>query len=404
MHLKEKNIVLAVSGGIAAYKSVELLRLLVKQGARVRVIMTANACEFLAPLTFEALSGHKVFHGLFTDTPDASIRHIDWARWADAVVVAPATANTVAKLATGIADDALSTFVLAVTAPVLICPSMNTHMFQSRPVQRNLTRLQEDGMAVAAPGTGELACGVTGPGRMPEPEMIADRLHYLLSPKDLAGKKILVTAGPTREPIDPVRFISNRSSGKMGYAVAAAAERRGAQVTLISGPVSLPPPANVDVVGVQSAAEMADAVLDRMAACDAIVKVAAVGDYRVAETAAHKIKKAQAGGWSLSLTPNRDILREIARRKGGQIIVGFAAETRNLEANAQTKLAEKNLDMIVVNQVAGKESAFEAEDNQVNLFFKDGRSESLPRMEKAALADVLWDRIGDLGLSDSKQA
>ncbi|MFP4040583.1 MAG: bifunctional phosphopantothenoylcysteine decarboxylase/phosphopantothenate--cysteine ligase CoaBC [Desulfosudaceae bacterium] len=397
MNLKDKTIVLAVSGGIAAYKSVELLRLMIRQGASVRVIMTANACAFVAPLTFEALSGNKVCRGLFEEDRDASIQHIEWARQADAVVVAPATANIIGKLAGGIADDALSTLMLAVTVPVLVCPSMNTHMYRNRAVLRNLERLRDDGYTVLEPGTGELACGTSGAGRMPEPDIIVNRLLRLLSPDDLTGKKVLVTAGPTREPIDPVRFISNRSSGKMGYALAMAAEFRGARVTLVSGPTGLEPPLNVELVPVQTAADMADTVLSRLEEFDVIVKVAAVGDYRVTETAAHKIKKESAEAPTLRLSQNPDILKEISRKKRRRTVVaGFAAETRHLEENARKKLAEKDLDLIIVNQVAGEKSAFDADDNQVHLFFKDGREEPLPRMAKTALADLIWDRLRDL--------
>ncbi|MFP4445699.1 MAG: bifunctional phosphopantothenoylcysteine decarboxylase/phosphopantothenate--cysteine ligase CoaBC [Desulfosudaceae bacterium] len=396
MDMNGKTIILAVSGGIAAYKSVELLRLLVKQGARVRVIMTENACSFVAPLTFAALSGSRVCHSLFDERSDASITHIEWARQADAVVVAPATANVIGKLAGGIADDALSTLMLAVTAPVLLCPSMNTHMYENRAVQRNLARLREDGYAIAAPGTGELACGTSGAGRMPEPEIIVDRLQHLLTPKDLSGQTVLVTAGPTREPIDPVRYISNRSSGKMGYALARAAELRGARVTLVSGPVSLPPPVNVSLVPVQTAAEMTKAVLAHLAEADIVVKVAAVADYRVADIAEHKIKKAADQAPALQLTENPDILQEIGARKTRQLVVGFAAETRDLEENARAKLAAKNTDLMIVNQVAGEQSAFDADDNQVRLFFRDGRDEQLPRLAKAELADRIWDRIRDL--------
>jgi len=396
MDMNGKTIILAVSGGIAAYKSVELLRLLVKQGARVRVLMTENACSFVSPLTFEALSGSRVCHSLFDGRSDASITHIEWARQADAVVVAPATANVIGKLAGGIADDALSTLMLAVTAPVLLCPSMNTHMYENRAVQRNLAQLQEDGFAIAAPGTGELACGTSGAGRMPEPEIILDRVQHLLSPKDLGGKTVLVTAGPTREPIDPVRYISNRSSGKMGYALARTAELRGARVTLVSGPVSLSPPVNVSLIPVQTAAEMTKAVLAHLEETDIIVKVAAVADYRVADVAEHKIKKAADQAPALQLAVNPDILQEIGAQKTRQIVVGFAAETRDLEENARAKLAAKNTDLMIVNQVAGEQSAFDADDNQVRLFFRDGRDEQLPRLAKTELADRIWDRIREL--------
>ncbi|MDY6906541.1 MAG: bifunctional phosphopantothenoylcysteine decarboxylase/phosphopantothenate--cysteine ligase CoaBC [Thermodesulfobacteriota bacterium] len=402
MDLKDKNIVLGVSGGIAAYKSVELLRMLVKQGAVVRVIMTRSACKFVGPLTFKALSGNPVCVSLFDDDDDAGIRHIDWAREADAVIVAPATANIIGKMACGLADDALSTFMLAVTAPRLICPAMNTHMYENRAVQRNIDTLEENGFTVIEPGSGELACGTTGPGRMPDPEIIVDRFLHMMAPKDFAGKRVLVTAGPTREPVDPVRFISNSSSGKMGYAIARAAEYRGATVALVSGPVSLRPPVNVDVVSVETAGEMATAVLERMAETDIIFKVAAVGDYRTVDAAEHKIKKKDGEGMVLKLTENMDILRTIGQQKTGQVVVGFAAETQDLADNAQKKLAAKNTDMIAANLISATDSPFNADANKVHLFYKNGREEDLPKMGKPELANALLDRV--LGLMDKEEA
>jgi phosphopantothenoylcysteine decarboxylase / phosphopantothenate---cysteine ligase len=390
--LKDKHIVLGVCGGIAAYKSVEVLRLFQKGGARVRVIMTENACWFVGPLTFEALSGRPVFSRLFEEGGEASIRHIDWAQQAHAVVIAPATANMVGKLAHGIADDALSTFMLAVTSPVMICPSMNTHMYQSRPVQRNLDILRADGYVIVEPRSGQLACGTIGPGRLPEPDDILDRLVWLLTPKDLAGKHVLVTAGPTVESIDPVRFISNPSSGKMGFCVARAAEYRGARVTLISGPTHLPDPINVQPIRVKSAREMADAVFDHMAAADIIVKTAAVADYRPKNQRLQKIKK-DAEDLTLSLEKTTDILKRLGQEKTHQIIVGFAAETENLETNAQKKLTSKNLDIIVGNMVGQPDSGFGTDTNTVTFFYRDGSREVLPTMEKEAVAHLLFDRI-----------
>ncbi|HUV77725.1 MAG TPA: bifunctional phosphopantothenoylcysteine decarboxylase/phosphopantothenate--cysteine ligase CoaBC [Desulfobacterales bacterium] len=390
--IQEKNIILGVSGGIAAYKSVELLRLLVKQGANVRVVMTKNAQWFVGPLTFEALSGQPVCTDLFEKNDDASIRHIQWAEAADAVVIAPATANIIAKLSGGIADDALSTFMLAVTCPVIVCPSMNTHMFENRAVQRNLETLRADGHFIIDPESGTLACGTTGPGRLPEPEDIVDRIAYYLSTKDLKDKKILVTSGPTREPVDPVRFISNPSSGKMGFAVARAAEYRGGEVTLITGPTHLPDPNNVKVIRIQTAREMAQAVFDNMEHSDIIIKTAAVSDYRPKDPAAQKIKK-EKGEQVLYLERTQDILKEIGMRKKDQILVGFAAETENLEQHAETKRVEKNLDIIVGNIVGEPSSGFGADTNKVTLFYKDGTQEPLPVMEKDAVAHILLDRI-----------
>ncbi|QTA91023.1 bifunctional phosphopantothenoylcysteine decarboxylase/phosphopantothenate--cysteine ligase CoaBC [Desulfonema magnum] len=389
--IHNKNIVLGVCGGIAAYKSVEFLRLLKKEGANVRVMMTQNATAFVGTLTFEALSDRPVCTSLFEKGGDSSIKHIDWAEEADAVVIAPATANIIGKCAGGIADDALSTFLLAVTSPVIVCPSMNTHMYQSRAMQRNLDILRDDGYFIAEPGSGELACGTTGPGRLPDPPEILDRLLYCLSPKNLEGKKVLVTAGPTREHIDPVRFISNPSSGKMGYAIARAAEHRGAEVVLVTGPTNIPVPLNVTEIRVRSAREMATAVFEHMEDSHIIIKTAAVADYRPGEAAAHKIKKG-ADEKVLTLQKNQDILKELGARKKDQILVGFAAETQELEKNAGEKLVRKNLDMIAGN-IVGESSGFETDTNQVTLFYRDGTKEPLPVMEKDAVAHILLDRI-----------
>ncbi len=396
--IKNKKVILAVCGGIAAYKSIEILRLLRKAGAEVRVILTQNAQRFVGALTFEALSGQPVFKDLFQERNEASFRHIDWAREADGVIVAPATANMIGKLANGIADDPLSTFMLAVSSPVLICPSMNSHMYASRAVQRNLDTLRSDGYVVMEPVSGQLACGTSGPGRLPEPEEIFDRFLCCLSPKDLAGKKILVTAGPTIEPIDPVRFISNPSSGKMGFAVARAAEHRGAEVTLISGPTHLADPMNVTMIRVRTAKEMADSVFQHMENAEVIIKSAAVSDYGPKENKAHKIKKGQ-DELVLRLKQNKDILKALGRKKKHQILVGFAAETRDLKRNATQKLAEKNLDIIVGNLVGPSDSGFESETNTVTLFFRDGTVESLPTMDKLEVAHILLDRILTRSLS-----
>ena len=390
--IKNKKVILAVCGGIAAYKSIEILRLLKKADAAVRVILTKSAQWFVGALTFEALSGQPVFKDMFQEGSEASFRHIDWAREADGVIIAPATANMIGKLANGIADDPLSTFMLAVTSPVLICPSMNTHMYASQAVQRNLDTLRSDGYVVVEPASGQLACGTTGSGRLPEPEEIFDRFLGCLSPKDLVGKKILVTAGPTIEPIDPVRFISNRSSGKMGFAVARAAEHRGAEVTLISGPTHLADPMNVTTIRVRTAEEMADHVFQQMENADVIIKSAAVSDYRPQESQVHKIKKGK-NELVLRLQQNKDILKALGRKKKHQVLVGFAAETKDLEKNATQKLAEKNLDIIAGNLVGSSDSGFESDSNTVTLFFKDGTRESLPTMEKLEVAHILLDRI-----------
>jgi phosphopantothenoylcysteine decarboxylase / phosphopantothenate---cysteine ligase len=387
-----KSIVLGVCGGIAAYKSVEVLRQLIKEQARVRVVMTRHAESFVGPLTFQALSKQTVCSDLFDARDEAAISHIQWAQEADGVVIAPATANMIGKLASGLADDALSTFMLAVTAPVMICPSMNTHMYESRAVQRNLNVLRSDGCLILEPGQGELACGTTGPGRLPEPEQIVDRLISYLTPKDLSAVRILVTAGPTREIIDPVRFISNPSTGKMGYALARAAERRGAQVTLISGPTHLAEPSNVRLVKVGTAGEMAEAVFCHMDDTQVVIKAAAVSDYRPAAPAQHKMKK-DRDRITLELEKNQDILKEIGRSQNHPILVGFAAETQDLAKHATTKLADKNLDLIVGNLIGPMDSGFQADTNRVTLFHRDGRVEPLEKMSKADAADMILDRV-----------
>jgi phosphopantothenoylcysteine decarboxylase / phosphopantothenate---cysteine ligase len=393
--LKGKYIVLGVCGGIAAYKSVELLRLLVKQGATVQVVMTVNAGQFVGPLTFEALSRQKVCSNLFAANNEAAIQHIEWAEKADAVVIAPATANIIAKLAHGLADDALSTFMLAVTCPVMVCPSMNSQMYTSLPVQRNLDLLENDGRVVLTPEAGELACGTTGPGRLPEPAYILDRLIQLLAPKDFKGRSVLVTAGPTREAIDPVRFLGNPSSGKMGFALARAAEMRGAEVTLVAGPTALPVPIHVNLVRVTTAAEMATAVLDHLDGADIVIKSAAVADYRPVDRASQKIKKTQ-DLLTLELERTQDILMAVVGRKTHQVVVGFAAETEKLNTFAVGKLKEKQLDLLVGNLVGSPDTGFESDTNQVTLYNKDGSQERLARMPKTALAHLILDRIGGL--------
>ncbi|MGD2037395.1 MAG: bifunctional phosphopantothenoylcysteine decarboxylase/phosphopantothenate--cysteine ligase CoaBC [Desulfobacterales bacterium] len=398
---KNKKVILAVCGGIAAYKSVEILRLLKKAQAEVRVILTKSAQWFVGALTFEALSGQPVFKEMFQEGSEASFRHIDWAREADGVIIAPATANIIGKLANGIADDPLSTFMLAVTAPVLICPSMNTHMYASKAVQRNLDTLRSDGYFLMEPDSGQLACGTSGPGRLPEPEEIFDRFLACLSPKDLAGKKILVTAGPTIEPIDPVRFISNPSSGKMGFAVAKAAEHRGAEVTLISGPTHLADPMHVTTIRVRTAEEMAHQVFRLMENAEVIIKSAAVSDYRPKQSKIHKIKKGKSE-MVLRLQQNKDILKTLGQKKKQQVLVGFAAETRELNKNATQKMAEKNLDIIAGNLVGSADSGFASDTNTVTLFFKDGTTESLPAMDKMEVAHILLDRVVARELSAAK--
>jgi phosphopantothenoylcysteine decarboxylase/phosphopantothenate--cysteine ligase len=392
-NLSGKNIILGVSGGIAVYKGVELLRLLQKAGAAVKVAMTQNAAQFVGPLTFAAISGHRVFKDMFSEETDEPMWHISWAEAADAVVIAPATANIIAKLANGIADDALTTLMLAATCPKLICPAMNTHMYENIAVQRNIDILQSDGFIIVEPGDGELACGAYGPGRMADPQTIVGQVAACFYPKDLNGKKVLVTAGPTREPIDPVRFIGNPSSGKMGYAVARAAAARGADVVLVSGPSHLDTPAGVRIIRVGTAAEMAAAVFENAGDADIIIKVAAVSDYRPVAPADHKIKKSQ-DKMVMELEKTVDILAELGRRKRpGQILVGFAAETQDLEKNAVNKLRAKNLDLIAANMVGDADSGFGADTNRITLYNAVGRGKELPLMDKDAAAHHLLDCV-----------
>lgn len=390
--LEGKQIVLGVSGGIAAYKAAELVRLITKAGAGVRVVMTENAGWFIGATTFEALSQNPVCTSLFEKGSDAAMRHIDWAQSADALVVAPATANIVGKMANGIADDALSTFLTAMTCPVLVCPAMNTHMFESKALQRNLETLRADGVNVLTPGAGELACGTVGPGRLPDPVDILDRLARLLCPKDLVGRRVLVSAGPTHEPLDPVRFITNPSTGKMGYAVARAAEHRGADVILVSGPSRLSDPANVMVERVRTAEEMAEAVFRNVEGADIVVKTAAVSDYRPKTPAERKIKKG-APEMHLDMVQNADILMELGRRKRRPYLVGFAAETENLDGYAREKLEQKNLDMMVGNLVGSDDAGFASDTNTVRFFFPDEETESLPSMEKERVAHRILDAV-----------
>jgi len=384
-YLKDKTIILGVSGGIACYKSVEIVRRLQKAGASVHVIMTQNATRFVGPLTFEAISGHPVCVELFDTKPETSFNHIQWAEMADAVIIAPTTANVLAKIAHGIADDALTTFLLAVQSPVLLCPSMNTRMWENKSVQHNNRVIRDRDITILTPDSGELACGTSGAGRQPDANVIVSHVHRLLSPKDLIGKKVLVTAGPTLEYIDPVRFISNPSSGKMGYAIAEAALCKGADVILISGPTQLSIPSEVQYIAVQTADEMANAVFDHEAKMDIIIKAAAVADYKVAMQSDQKIKK-KNDCLQIDLTKNQDILKELGRRKKQQILVGFAAETQDLKKNAQQKLSEKNLDMIVANLIGPTDSGFQSDTNRVCLFFRDGRQTSLPLESKEMIA------------------
>jgi phosphopantothenoylcysteine decarboxylase / phosphopantothenate---cysteine ligase len=397
--LKGKNIVLGVTGGIAAYKSVELLRLLTKAGADVHVIMTGSAMEFVTPLTFQTLSMNPVSTSLFNLLSEREIGHISLADRADLVIIAPATANIVGKLANGIADDMLTTTVMATKAPVLIAPAMNVNMFQNPAYKENEARLMERGFLFVEPIRGTLACGWEGEGKLQEPKVIFEEARRALAAKDLAGERLLVTAGPTREELDPVRFISNHSSGKMGYAIAMAARRRGAEVTLVTGPTSIHKPFGVTVVPVVSACEMREAVIQRALQSTIIIKAAAVADYRPAVRADSKIKKGKAPE-TLQLVRNPDILEELGKTKGRFLLVGFAAETGELLKNARKKLKGKNLDMVVANDVSKPGAGFDVDTNIVRLIFRDGGMEELPIMGKEELADVILDRV--VGLRNSR--
>ncbi len=392
--LHGKRVILGVTGGIAAYKAVELLRLLTKAGADVHVIMTRSAQEFVTPLTFQTLSSNPVHTELFNLIAEREIGHISLADRADLFIIAPATANCIAKIAGGLADDMLSTTVMATRAPVLIAPAMNVNMFTNPLYRSNERRLRRLGYLFVAPEKGALACGWEGEGKLAAPEVIFESALSALTASDLAGRTIMVTAGPTREEIDPVRYISNHSSGRMGYAIARAAARRGARVILVSGPVSIPSPPGVELVAVSSAEEMRGAVMERAGLCDAVIKAAAVADYRPLERNPAKVKK-KADQLTLRLTRNRDILAELGAMEQRPFLVGFAAETDNLEAYAATKLRQKNLDMIVANDVSQSDAGFNVETNRALLLFRDGRAEACPLMSKEELANVILDRLDE---------
>lgn len=394
------RVTVGVTGGIAAYKAAELVRSLQRQALEVHVVMTEAACRFVQPLTFAALTGHKVITSLWEDpiaaediaAGQSGIDHIAEAQWADALVVAPATANLLAKFAHGIADDFLTTMYLATTSPVLVAPAMNVNMWNHPATQANLETLRRRGVRVVEPGTGELACGMVGAGRMAEPDAIADAVLAAIGRRhDLAGETVLVTAGGTREALDPVRFLGNRSSGKMGYALADAAQSRGAKVVLVSGPTILHPPTHCELVKVISAEEMRAAVLARMNEATLVIKAAAVADYRPVAVSAQKLKR--SGPLTLELAPTEDILAEVVRRRRpGQIIVGFAAETENRMENGRAKLLRKGADAIVVNEVTGSGVGIEADTNAATFLTLDTAIE-LPHMPKRQLADRILDEI-----------
>ncbi|KKM12914.1 phosphopantothenoylcysteine decarboxylase [Clostridiales bacterium PH28_bin88] len=396
-----KRLVVGITGGIAAYKAADLVSRLSKEGAQVQVILTEAARHFISPLTLATLSRRPVLWDLFSEGHHG-VQHIDVAQEADLVVVAPATANIIAKMAVGLADDLLSTVVLATKAPVLVAPAMNVNMYENPVFQQNLHRLQELGFYVIEPESGMLACGMEGKGRLAPVEQILQAAAGILNPRrDLAGKTVLVTAGGTREAIDPVRYIGNRSSGKMGYAMAAVAQERGARVVLITGPTMLPPPPGIEVIGVETTREMQVEVLRYFPKADIVVKAAAVADYRPVSLSTHKLKKT-GEKLTVELEPNPDILAELGRLKDRQVLVGFAAETEELLANASHKMEKKKLDMIVANDVTREGAGFGSDTNIVSLLFADGRVVELPRMSKTEVAHRVFDHLVELPAWRSK--
>lgn len=394
--LCNKRILLGITGGIAAYKCAELVRLLKKSHAEVRVIMTKGAMEFMTPLTLQALSGNPVHHALLDPEAEAGMGHIELAKWADVLLVAPASANFISKLTQGAGDDLLTTVCLATEAPICIAPAMNQAMWLDPTTQHNVQTLQDlrsDNLTIIGPDQGQQACGDVGPGRMVEPEQLAQALANQFETGALAGQKVVITAGPTREAIDPVRYISNHSSGKMGYALAEAAKDAGARVTLVSGPVNLTPPEGVEVVSVISAEEMLQATLSAADPCDIFIATAAVADYRPAQQQDQKIKKTQ-DGMTLTLTKNPDILAQVATQKEAPFCVGFAAETQNIDEYATQKMQKKQLNMIVANDVSRTDIGFNSQNNAVKVFWPTGRKD-FDLMSKTQLARHLVHLIAE---------
>ncbi len=402
--LKGKKIVLGVTGGIAVYKAVDLVSRLRKQGAEVRVIMTEHAQKFVTPLTFKEISGNKVATSMWESNQEFNVEHIALANWADAFLVAPATANILAKMACGIADDLLSTTLLAAQAPIIVCPAMNTGMYENPITQDNIKKLADFGVTVMPPAVGVLACGTSGAGRLPEPQQIVEFVSAFFAKRegDLRGLKVLVTAAGTREPIDPVRFVGNRSSGKMGYAVAQMAAERGAEVLLISGPSALAVPANVKAIKVETTNEMLEACLEAYDKVDIVIKAAAVADYRPRDVADQKIKKKTDDALTVVMDKNPDILKTLGSKKTHQILIGFAAETQNLLANASEKIVKKNLDMIVANDVTAAGAGFNTDTNIVKLLYPSGEVLALEQMPKVAVANVILDQALKLKEARSK--
>lgn len=388
--LDGKSIVLGVSGGIACYKAADFVRALRRAGADVRVVMTANAEEFITPLTMQTLSGNPVGRSTFDLTRESQIGHIEMADAADVVVVAPATANIIAKIAAGIADDLLTTVMLATGAPVLVAPAMNVHMYENPIVRRNIETVQNHGLTIIEPGEGSLACGYEGKGRLAELDVLMAETARAVSPQDLVGEQVLVSAGPNREAIDPVRFLSNRSTGKMGFALAAAAWRRGARVSLVAGPTALAAPHGVTRIDVVSAEEMREAVLDRFPQATMVFMAAAVADFRPRNPAKEKIKKGP-GGMTVEFERTADILNDLVEQREEQLLVGFAAETEHVLTNAERKLQRKGVDLIVANDVSGSDTGFGVDTNAVTILTRRGDREIVPLMSKDEVADRILD-------------
>ena len=389
--LFNKRIVLGVTGSIAAYKACELVRLLSNAGSEVRVVMTRSAMEFVSPLTFQALSHHTVHRDLLDEQAEDAMGHIELARWADAIIIAPASADFVARLSAGRADDLLSAICLATTAPLSVAPAMNQQMWQDAATQANIQTLRQRNINIFGPGTGEQACGETGPGRLLEPAALCQHLGDMFLTQVLSGRTVLVTAGPTREPIDPVRYISNRSSGRMGYAIAQAVIEAGGKCVLVSGPTALACPEKVERIIVETAQQMLEAVNSRLEEISVLIAAAAVSDYRPAKIAPQKIKK-QQDTINLELVRNEDIISSVAKLKPAIFRVGFAAETEQLESNARTKLAEKSLHMIVANDVSRDDSGFDSEDNEVTVFWEGGEM-AIDKAPKSRIARQLVEII-----------
>ncbi len=396
--LRNKEIIVGICGGIAAYKTAELIRLLSRRGANVHVVMTKNAMQFVTPLTFQTLSGNPVIHEMFELFRGSKIGHIALSDIADLLVISPATANIIGKIANGIADDFLTTMVMATTVPVFFVPSMNTKMWSSKMVQANLVKLREAGYELMEPASGDLACGTEGKGRLPGIEEIVERIEDIFTPKDLIGERIMVTAGPTTEYIDPVRCITNRSSGKMGYAIARMARRRGAKVMIVCGPTSIPAPReDIMMVPVVTAVEMRDAVMRYYKDCSVIIKADAVADFKCATENCQKIKKkGDVNRIMLELEKNPDIIGDLCRVKGDRIVVGIAAETENIIEHAVDKLKRKDLDMIIANNVAEQGIGFGSEQNEVTIIDRSGTAKKVPRMSKEEVANIILDSVKKL--------